>query len=463
MITYIKINGFKSFYNFEMEFTPFTVVAGANGSGKSNLFDALRLLAGLAGTDSIKKAFNEQRAEFMEVFTQYGSGNYAKEIAFEVEMLVSKHLKDAWGNEATIKYTRLKYALTLQRFTNAHGMEEVAVTHERLEKINPEKDKWIKIIPTAVLKHWLPRNDDKPVVYMQTNTDANPHVVEILKDSKSSKKKQFPLKNATRTVLSSFDTIEFPHILAAKTEMLQWKYLQLNPDDLRQPTNKRGGETSITSTGKNLAGALYRMQQQNEYAARRISTNMLYFLVGIDDIHAIDDTEKNQYCIKVKGKHQQKFSTHVLSEGSLRALALCIIDFDDEYSGLICLEEPENGIHPARMKDLIKVLENLTVDFNLTDMTLRQLIINTHSPILISNLLEWKKNANISMSLSRKSFATDTINGERERLYTTKITPFISDGETMIDLSAIEKKFIVNEAKEYLATTNLQSTNLIAL
>ena len=47
MITYIKINGFKSFHNFEMEFTPFTVIAGANASGKSNLFDSLTLLSRL--------------------------------------------------------------------------------------------------------------------------------------------------------------------------------------------------------------------------------------------------------------------------------------------------------------------------------------------------------------------------------------------------------------------------------
>lgn len=44
MITYLKINGFKSFHNFEMEFMPFTLIAGANASGKSNLFDALTLL-----------------------------------------------------------------------------------------------------------------------------------------------------------------------------------------------------------------------------------------------------------------------------------------------------------------------------------------------------------------------------------------------------------------------------------
>ena len=51
MITHIKIDGFKSFKNFEMSFTPLTVVSGPNASGKSNLFDALQLLSDLAQTD----------------------------------------------------------------------------------------------------------------------------------------------------------------------------------------------------------------------------------------------------------------------------------------------------------------------------------------------------------------------------------------------------------------------------
>ena len=61
MITYLKIDGFKSFQQFEMEFTPFTVIAGANAAGKSNLFDALKLLSDLADADKIQKAFRGQR------------------------------------------------------------------------------------------------------------------------------------------------------------------------------------------------------------------------------------------------------------------------------------------------------------------------------------------------------------------------------------------------------------------
>ena len=68
MITYLKINGFKSFHNFEMEFTPLTIVAGTNAAGKSNLFDALNLLSRLAEVDKIHTAFREgQRGDLFEL------------------------------------------------------------------------------------------------------------------------------------------------------------------------------------------------------------------------------------------------------------------------------------------------------------------------------------------------------------------------------------------------------------
>ena len=135
MITYIKINGFKSFHNFEMEFRPFTVIAGANASGKSNLFDVLKLLGRLAETDHLKKAFKEQRGEFIELFTKLGENQYATEITFVVEMLVNRTVTDAWGNEAELNETRLRYELKIKRFTNSLGIEDLAVTYEHLENI----------------------------------------------------------------------------------------------------------------------------------------------------------------------------------------------------------------------------------------------------------------------------------------------------------------------------------------
>lgn len=81
MITKIEIDGFKSFSDFQMEFTPFTVIAGANASGKSNLFDALHLLSNLAVMD-LRTAFSYKklRGDVKELFTQYGNDAIASEM-----------------------------------------------------------------------------------------------------------------------------------------------------------------------------------------------------------------------------------------------------------------------------------------------------------------------------------------------------------------------------------------------
>jgi hypothetical protein len=73
----------------------------------SNLFDAILLLSRLAETD-LKSAFQEQRGEARELFTQYSDGSYANKMRFQVEVLVNREVKDSWGSEKLLKYTRLK-------------------------------------------------------------------------------------------------------------------------------------------------------------------------------------------------------------------------------------------------------------------------------------------------------------------------------------------------------------------
>ena len=53
MITRIEVDGFKSLRDFAVDLEPLTAIVGPNGVGKSNLFDALQLLSGLADTDVV--------------------------------------------------------------------------------------------------------------------------------------------------------------------------------------------------------------------------------------------------------------------------------------------------------------------------------------------------------------------------------------------------------------------------
>lgn len=467
MITYIKINGFKSFHNFEMEFTPFTVIAGANASGKSNLFDALTLLSRLAESDNLKRAFNEQRGEFIELFTQYGDDKFASEMEFVVEMLVNKSIKDAWGNEGKLKYTRLRYELSIKRITNSSGIEDLLVSKENLIKLNHQEDKWINLISKKTLEYWRPKviTGKRGIPYIQTEIENGLPTILVSQDGTTGNKRRFPLSNATRTVLSSFDTVDFPHVLAAKEEMKSWKFLQLNPEDLRQATSKNNGEDTISTSGRNLAAALYRIKQEDNYALKEISRKLNKFLPNFIEVDVIDDKENKQYLIKLKDVEKKEFSSRVLSEGTLRILALCILEFDEKHTGLLCFEEPENGVHPFRIKAMTELLKDLSVDFNEKEIPLRQVIVNTHSPVLVGNLMKWQNDTNVSIWYAQMRNSITEINGTRLKISITKISKVIKDDalqQLNLVFSEQDRKLTLSIVNDYLQTAEFED-NIVSL
>jgi predicted ATPase len=168
MITKLEINGFKTFENFKITLSPFVVIAGANGSGKSNLFDAIQLLSRLAETD-LKSAFSKQRGDIRELFTQYPqypNGHYAESMRFVVEMLVDRQVKDNWGEQKTLDYTRLRYHLEICHGLDKRGLERLYISYEELRPIDSTTDEWYQ-------RHMaqLEIKQDRKRVYINTELD----------------------------------------------------------------------------------------------------------------------------------------------------------------------------------------------------------------------------------------------------------------------------------------------------
>ncbi len=405
MITNIKINGFKSFQNFEMEFAPFTVIAGANASGKSNLFDAIMLLARLAETDNLKKAFQEQRGEFIELFTQYDENEYATEMQFCVEIMVNKEEQNKDKEESNLAYTHLEYEIRIKRFTNEIGIEDVKLVHEQLVNHN-KKEFYIKFIEEADLFE--------------------------VKDGTLGSPLHIPMKdNISRTMLSNLAITIFPNIFAAKEEMKSWKLLQLNPKDLSDSTSKENGTDIISQSGKNLAAVLHRIKQEDEYNLIEISRKLQRFIPHFIEVISIDDKENRSYSIKLKDSDKKIYSK-VLSEGTLRILALCILESDSKSTGLLCFEEPENGIHPAHIKNMVELLKELSEDF---EGKLRQVIVNTHSPVfageIINYILTDNDEKNVSFNLFRIAKIATYVNNKKVSISQTKmINPLLGYKKT---------------------------------
>lgn len=464
MITHIKINGFKAFNNFEMSFTPLTVIAGANASGKSNLFDALQLLSDLAHKE-LKNSFRKQRGEALELFTQYDDDKYAKEMSFEVDMLVDKHIKDSWGGEATLKYTRLRYQLKIARRKNGNQIDKLVIIHESLDPIRPLTDVWVKNnLPKSTADNWRPKvksgRRSKPYIYTEERNGIP--TIKLPQDGRQGGK-ETPASVVSRTVLSGIDNIDFPHAFAAREEMKKWKFLQLNPEDLRAPTQKQIGMSDIiTQSGKNLASALFRIAQEDRYYLKEISRQMNQLLPNIVDVEIFDDKVHSQYIIKVTNNDGKVYSSRVLSEGTLRILTLCIFLFDNEHKGLLCYEEPENGIHPFRVKTLTELLVNLCIDFKDENAPLRQILVNTHSPVLVGELINWKTDNRVSVWFSQLNTLVTKFDKEKIKINITKMLPVLKEANSskplslFPDITESEKKLNLANVKRYLQTTELE-------
>lgn len=446
-----------------MTFAPLTVVAGANASGKSNLFDALKLLSRLAETD-LKTAFSEQRGNPGELFTQYGENWFATEMDFTVEMLVDRKVRDNWGGEAELNNTRLRYHLAIARKPNDLGFDDLIVKREKLEKIMSGEDRWVK---TYLLKEsnafWRTKKGggtSKP--FIETTAQNDIPTIKIRQDGRQGGKAT-PANAVSQTVLGGMNSVDFPHAFAVKEEMRRWKFLQLNPENLREPTRQDVGlRDTITQSGKNLAAALYRIKKADPYNLKEISRKFNSFLPNFTEVDVIDDKANHQFVIKVNGEDGKEFSSRVLSEGTLRLLVLCILECDDKHTGLLCYEEPENGIHPFRMQAMTRLLKDLCTNFSDIEAPLRQVIVNTHSPALVSQMLQWKDDRLVSVWLSRLNTHIADIDGRRVKTRITRMSPVSKESGKNIQLqlfsvSEQEARFNLAEVIKYLETADIEN------
>jgi predicted ATPase len=443
MITKIQVNGFKTFNNFIMEFAPLTVIVGANASGKSNLFDAMQLLTRIVEND-LKTAFSEQRGDANELFTQYSQNDTSSEIEFVIDLLVDKNVKDKFGGEVALKYTRLKYELTIKKITNERGIDDLVILKESLNPIRHDDDLWIKsYMPKRNVESWRPKvkTGKRGVAYIDTENDR----INLRQDGKGGIKKEFPLNNINQAILSIVNSVDFPHALAAKEEIRNWKFLQLNPEDLRKPSSYLAKD-NVTHTGQNLAATLFRIKSSDPLAIKGIVRRLNTLLPSIVDVDVLDDKVGKQFVIQIRTQDNREFTSRVLSEGTLRLLTLCIFLYDPSHNGLICFEEPENGIHPARIKMTANLLKDLVSHFEDSDSELRQIIVNSHSPVLVHEIFGLDPSV---YKIWFSELVTQVNNSHKFQI--TKMLPVIKDKpQTSLEFSETERKLTLSKVASYL-------------
>jgi predicted ATPase len=387
MLTRLKVKGFKSLEDVEVRFGPFTCIAGVNGVGKSNLFDAILFLKYLADMPIIEAATNirnsgKQRASISSLFTKTAS-HQAQLMEFEADFLVGNKVIDDFAREAKPKVTYLKYTLALKYVpatsTSPDGIELASESLSFIQKGLAAQELGFDVSKEFFASVYM-GSSKSDFIYMDKSESG---VVKIRQDQTQGQPISIPIAKAGRTVLSNINTIDRPTALAARREMQSWVNLQLESSSLRKPDDFLSA-SNVSATGEHLAATLDRLKK-NEAVASQLSN----LLPDVADVFVDVDEKRQLKTLYLETTSGIRHEARSLSDGTLRFLALAIIGVDAESGGVICLEEPENGIHPARIPAIVELLNQMAVDTDVavgSDNPLRQIVINTHSPLVIQRL-----------------------------------------------------------------------------
>lgn len=414
MLTRLKVNGFKNLVDVDVRFGPFTCIAGANGVGKSNLFDAIMFLSALADKtliDAAKSVRDEEgrSSDIRGLFHRVGE-KYADEMTFEVEMIVPEKGIDDLGQEARAKITFLRYIVKIGFRTDKPGGLELI--HEELTHINLGAAPKHLLFPHTV-STWrdsVMKGRRSGVAFISTEEKqtekGSERIIEIHADSEGGgRSRQILAANLPRTVLSTVNASENPTALITKREMQSWRLLQLEPSALRKPDDITS-PTKMEADGTHLAATLYHLpktklpvelgateqrnvEEMSTAVYAQLANRLAELIDDVRDVTVDFDEKRELLTVMLTGRDGTPHAARALSDGTLRFLALATLELDTESSELICLEEPENGIHPERIPAMLALLQDIATDTDEPigpDNPLRQVIINTHSPAVVAQI-----------------------------------------------------------------------------
>ena len=397
MITRIKINGFKSLLETELFFNSFTCIAGVNAVGKSNLFDAITFLSNLADNTIIQSAKsvrseNQKHSNFKDIFFRSGS-NYLDKMSFEIDMVVSENAEDDLGQQAEATITSLQYKLELKLNENCENKEPVEIIEESLIPIAQTdarkklsfsgKQEWI----SSILKGRRGSN----IPFISTNGGKIKLHQDVGAKNKNGKGRstEFIAGKMPRTLLSTV-TAESPTAFLVRHEMRNWIRLQFEPSALRQPNSIfETKNAKISANGLHIPATLYRLQNEKKDRDffQSLTNKVKELVCAVDEISVEKDEIRGLLTLQIRFKDGLILPAQSLSDGTLRFLGLAIIKEDRENSGLICMEEPENGIHPEKIEKMLQLLKDMATDTELAvdeDNPLRQVIVNTQSQVALN-------------------------------------------------------------------------------
>lgn len=362
MLKSLKVRNFKSLRDVAIEFPAVTVLFGPNAAGKSNLLDAIQALSRIGTERTLADALSEPiRGYPIEAFT-FPPGGLA-------ELLGQKSA--AFTLEAEVAAGKDEYRYRIE-VTIEPASGRLSVADEYLAQLTARGE---------------PRG--RPAV---ERVAGNLH---IRRKSRPAHPRQEPL-GANHSILSDprLGGNEYRWLEAVRQELSDWRTYYLDPRGAMRSAQPPSDVRDIGLLGGDIAPFLYKLRAEKPKHFEAIKRTLRSLVPSVEDLSV--DLDKRRGTLDLWIRHGGiDYSSRIVSEGTLRVLALCAIAVNPWGGSLLAFEEPENGVHPRRLELITPLLCSLAMEAN------RQVVVTTHSPLFCDAMLRQARSAPGQVKLFR--------------------------------------------------------------
>jgi predicted ATPase len=342
----IKIKNYKVFEDTEISDLPsMCVFLGANGAGKSTLFDVFGFLSE-ALRNNVKSAINN-RGGFKEVISRNKSGDIEFEIKF--------------------------------RNDDLDGKKQPLITYE----LRIGLDQNMPIVKKEVLSYRRGRTG-KPFKFLDFSNGKGMAIInegEFERDKQDFKedRKEFPLDSPDILAIKGLGQFQSFKAISDFRKLLESWYISNFQIPDAKKSQDIGVSERLSPTGDNLALVTDYIYENYPKVFDEILAKMKKRVPGISNVTAAK-TEDGRIILRFQdGSFKDPFISRYVSDGTLKMFAYLILMNNPQKHPLLCIEEPENYLHP-------ELLRQLAEEFREYSHKGGQVFISTHSPDFVNAL-----------------------------------------------------------------------------
>lgn len=354
MITRLAIKNFKSLRNVALDLGPMNLFVGANASGKSNFFDALRVLQGIGNGFTVSEILDgKPKSATSEVWEGIRGGS--AKACFEGPEKEDRFTIAVTGSQAPalagLGLADWRYAVTL------------APTLGRVAEESLESGR--KVIYRSLDSGWSGTPRTHKVRYYKGNVGRQPHL-------------HFESSYPVLTRLRGDDRVTPGHIektTQIAAELADMQRMDPAPSVLRGYSQSHRIER-MGERGENFAALVKTLSE--DPATKSAFLDWLRELrpEELDDVATLKGAVGEPlFMLREAGR---EFPAPVLSDGTLRFAALVAAFFQPDMPRIMTIEEIENGVHASRARALVELLRSRAADER------TQILATTHSPTVLA-------------------------------------------------------------------------------